>query len=163
MPTTARAKAPTPPRTRYEEDYYTWVNEQVELLRLGRNSEIDTLNVAEELRSHALREKHLLTEALMHVIKYLLRWDSQPKLRSRNWACEVRIQRLHIAELLGDSPGLRSVLAKALASGYFYGRCRALAETEIDEDLLPELCPYSFDQIMTREIEFIPAGNRKRL
>ena len=32
---------PAPPRTRYEDDLYTWVQEQVALLRAGRLAEVD--------------------------------------------------------------------------------------------------------------------------
>ena len=64
------------------------------------------------------------------------------------------IQRRHIEDLFEDSPGLRAVIDDALEDGYFYGRCRALAETDIAMDLLPETCPYSFEQIMMREIAF---------
>ena len=35
--------------TRYEDDLFTWVWEQVALLRAGRLSEVDAINVAEEL------------------------------------------------------------------------------------------------------------------
>ena len=138
----------------YESDYYTWVNEQVALLRAGRLSEIDVETVAEELRSHALREKHLLVDAIMLLTKHLLLWDAQPSRRSRSWAIEVMIQRHHLEDLLDDSPGLRAVIDEALEDGYFYGRCRALAETDIAMDLLPETCPYSFEQMMSREIAF---------
>ena len=46
-PTKAAAKPV--PRTRYEDDLYTWVQKQVALLRAGRHDEVDALNVAEKL------------------------------------------------------------------------------------------------------------------
>ena len=40
---------PQPPATRHDDDLYTWVREQIALLRAGRLSDIDALNIAEEL------------------------------------------------------------------------------------------------------------------
>ena len=44
-----KERAPAKKRTRYEDDLYSWVLEQVALLRAGRLGEIDAENIAEEL------------------------------------------------------------------------------------------------------------------
>lgn len=44
----ATKQRPSAARTRHEDDLYTWVQEQVELLRAGRFADVDAENVAED-------------------------------------------------------------------------------------------------------------------
>ena len=64
----------------------------------------------------------------------------------------MREQRRRIGRLLKRNPGLKSVLAEAIAEGYADGRDRALDETGLPDGALPNVCPYSFEQLMTVEI-----------
>ena len=148
-------KRPHPPKssgTRYEEDYYTWIQEQVALLRAGRVDEVDAENVAEELSDMGKSEFRSLVSGIAVLTQHLLKWDYQSERRSRSWAITVRNQRRHILDDLGDSPGLKGRLDEAIARGYADGRDRALDETGLAESDLPIICPYTFDEMMTREI-----------
>ena len=130
----ATAKTPTPPvpATRYEDDCYTWVHEQVALLRAGRLSEVDALNVAEELGDVAKTIEHQLESAIAVLTQHLLKWDHQSERRSRSWAMTVREQRRRIVRLLKKNPGLKGVLHEAIQEGYLDGRDRASGETNLD-------------------------------
>ena len=144
-----------PPRQtdiRYEDDLYGWVQEQVALLRAKLVTNIDASNIAEELSGvgNELREK--LESAIAILTMHLLKWDHQVSLRSRSWALSVREQRRRIERLLKRNPGLKSVLDEAIVEGYADGRDRALLETGFDDEALPEACPYTFLQIMTRPV-----------
>lgn len=152
MATKTRDKPAAAPRTRYEDDLYTWVQEQVALLRAGRLTEIDALNVAEELEDVAKTEFRSLVSAITIVIQHLLKWDYQTQRRSRSWELSVWEHRGRIEDDLKDSPGLKGRLTEAVERGYKYGRVRALEETKLPDDAIPETCPYSFDDIMTRPI-----------
>ena len=156
MATSTRAKPPTPPRTRYEDDVYTWVLEQVALLQAGRLNEVDALNIAEELADVAKAEFRGLTSAIAMLTQHLLKWDHQPNRRSRSWELSVREQRSRILEAIADSPGLKSRLSDAIERGYRSGRNGALEETKLPDVAMPEACPYSFDEMMTRPIVFEP-------
>jgi hypothetical protein len=162
MPTSTRTKPAAPPRTRYEDDLYTWVQEQVELLRAGRLDEVDALNVAEELSDVGNSELNSLRRALAVLTQHLLKWDHQPGQRSRSWQLAVRQQRRQIRRVLNENPGLKSRLTEAVGDGYDDGRDRALDETGLADDAMPEACPYTFEETMTRPIAYEPKPFRKR-
>jgi Domain of unknown function DUF29 len=163
MATSARAKPPTPPRTRYEDDLYTWVEEQVELLRAGRLSEIDARNIAEELGDVGNEQLDKLESSIEVLTQHLLKWDHQPQRRSRSWELSIREQRRRIVRVLKKNPGLKPQVAEAIVEGYADGRDRAAAEMDISFDILPDLCPFSFDEMMTRPIVYAPKPkSRKR-
>lgn len=68
-----------PPAARYEDDLFTWVQEQVDLLRAGRLSEVDAGNVAEEL-SDVGNELYFRPESAIAVLmQHILKWDHQQK------------------------------------------------------------------------------------
>lgn len=163
MATKAKSRpAAGPARTRYEDDLYTWVQEQVGLLRAGRLSEVDADNVAEELSDVGRSELRSLESAIALLLMHLLKWDHQPRRRSRSWELTVRNQRERIADVLADNPGLRSRLEDAFHRGYKYGRLQALEETRLLDEDLPERCPYSFDEMMTRPIVHEKSQRRRK-
>jgi hypothetical protein len=159
----ARATAKKPPPastsqsgTRYEDDRYIWLNEQVELLRAGRLTELDAHNLAEELGDVAKMIEHQLESSIAVLTQHLLKWDHQPERRSRSWESTIREQRRRIARLIAKNPRLKGALAEALQEGYLDGRDRAIGETNIDKSAFPVSCPYIFEAMMQREIEFAP-------
>jgi len=159
---TAKSKPQGPPSgARHADDLYTWVQEQVVLLRAGRLSEIDAGNIAEELADVGNEQLDKLESAIAVLSLHLLKWDHQSERRSRSWQLSIREQRRRIARLLKRNPGLKPLLAQAIDEGYADGRDRALSETGLDDDALPEVCPYAFDAMMTREIEIPPASRKK--
>jgi Domain of unknown function DUF29 len=167
MATSARAKPQNPPpppsRTRYEDDLYTWVQEQVALLRAGRFDEVDALNVAEELSDVGKSEFRSLQSSIAVLTMHLLKWDYQPARRSISWMATVRELRRSIVRVLKQNPGLKSRLAEALEEGYADGLDRAVSETELDYSVFPEACPYTFDEMMARPVIYQkPAKRAKR-
>lgn len=160
MATRAKTRASdSPPRTRYEDDLYTWVREQVALLRAGRLNEVDALNVAEELSDVGREQYHRLESALAILAMHMLKWEFQPEKRSRSWESTIREQRRRITKLLKKNPGLKSELEEALADAFEDGRDRALAETGLPYDAFPVACPYSFDELMSREVALTSPGD----
>ena len=146
----------TPGGTSYEDDCYTWVQEQVALLKAGRLTELDALNIAEELGDVAKMIEHQLESSIAVLTQHLLKWEYQPDRRSRSWESTIREQRRRISRLLKKNPGVKAALAEALHEGYLDGRDRAIGETNLDKSVFPTSCPYTFDMIMQREIEFTP-------
>ncbi len=138
--------------TSYEDDLYTWVQEQVTLLRAGRLDEIDASNIAEELADVGREQYYRLESAIAVLTMHLLKWDHQPALRLRSWESTVREQRRRISKLLKKNPGLKSDLEEAIADAYEDGRDRASTETSLPYETFPVACPYSFEEMMTREI-----------
>ena len=140
-------------RTRYEDDFYTWVSEQVALLRAGRIEDIDAQNIAEELegvgRSEAAKLRSILRVVLMHMLK----WDQQPEHRTRSWIHSIREQRSRLARLMKDNPGLRPRREEALADADESARMWAADETNLPEDEFPDDCPYDWEDILERPFE----------
>ena len=90
----ARLEGPTrPAATRYEDDLYTWVQEQVALLRAGRLGEIDARDIAEELSDVGKSEYRALESALTLILAHILKSDYQPDRRTRNWDNTIGTQR----------------------------------------------------------------------
>jgi hypothetical protein len=146
------------PRARYDRDLYSWAVEQAALLRSGRVGEADALNIAEELDDVGNEQYDKLESALRLILLHLLKWDHQPDRRSRSWRLSILVQRKHVAKVLRKNPGLKPFISEAIGDAYGVARLEAAKQTHLDEDVFPEQCPYSWDEIMQRTIEW-PAGD----
>jgi hypothetical protein len=144
--------APTddPLRAEYEHDFYSWLMEQARHVRDGRWDALDRDNLAEEIESLGREQFNKLVSALRVLMLHMLKWDHQPSLRSRSWALSIDEQRLEIADVLADNPGLKPRVAEAVARAYRRARIEAARETGLDETAFAETCPYSFNDIVSR-------------
>jgi predicted DNA-binding ribbon-helix-helix protein len=139
-----------PVRADYERDFYSWLMEQARHLREGRFAALDRDNLAEEIESLGREQFNKLVSALRVAMLHMLKWDHQPSLRSRSWVLSIEEQRLEIADVLADNPGLKPRIAEAVARAYRRARIEAAKETGLDETAFPATCPYSFDDIVSR-------------
>jgi hypothetical protein len=143
-------------RARYDRDLYTWAVEQAALLRAGKITEADALNIAEELDDVGNEQYDKLESALRLILLHLLKWEHQPERRSRSWQASIIVQRNHVQKVLRKNPGLKPRIAEAVAEAYRDARVEAGAETGRDYDVFPKSCPYSWDEIMERPIDWPP-------
>lgn len=134
--------------TTYDTDFYTWTQEQAELLRQGRMADIDLKNLIAEIESLGKSEYRAFTSAIYRLTQHLLKWQYQPDLRSRSWLLTIGEQRRQIADLLQENPSFKARLEAALAKGYTDGRKGAAEETGIALYAFPETCPYTWEQLM---------------
>jgi hypothetical protein len=141
---------------RYDEDLYGWAVEQAALLRAGRIAEADALNIAEELDDVGNEQYDKLESALRVILLHLLKWNHQPERRSRSWRNSVMVHRNHVSKVLRKNPGLKPHVADAIAEAYEDARLDAATETDRDEDSFPKSCPYEWDAIMNRAIDWPP-------
>jgi hypothetical protein len=139
-----------PVRAEYERDFYSWLMEQARHLRDGRFDALDRDNLAEEIEALGREQFNKLVSALRVLMLHMLKWDHQTALRSRSWVLSIEEQRLEIADVLADNPGLRPRIAEAIARAYRRARIEAAKESGLDETAFPPACPYSFDDIMSR-------------
>src|ERR1043166_376152 len=91
----------------YHNDFYSWSLEHARLLRGGQWAQIDRENVAEEIESLGREQFNKLESALRVVLMHMLKWDHQPKRRSRSWALSIESQRVEIEHVIADNPGLK--------------------------------------------------------
>ena len=145
-------KAPT----RYSEDTYSWVLEQIALLKAGHRDQIDAENIAEELSDLGNELRFRLESAIAVLCCHLLKWEHQPERRSRSWSLTVAEQRSRIELLLKRNPGLKGTLDEATRVGFASGRRFVLSETDLSAKQLPKDCPYTFAEMMTLKIVFDP-------
>ena len=57
---------------------------------------------------------------------------------------------MEIADVLSDNPGLKPRIGEAVSRAYRRARIEAAKETGLDETAFAETCPYSFDDILSR-------------
>lgn len=152
----------TPARTRYEDDLYTWVLEQVDLLRARRFDEVDVENVAEELSGLAKSDFNALVSTLRVLVMHMLKWDQQPEFRTPSWVYSIREQRRRFERILRQSPGLKPRRDEALMEAYPNARDWAANETHLPLDEFPPHCPYGWDDLLTRPFEVDEAARRPR-
>jgi hypothetical protein len=151
-----QARKPMMPRNsvNYEEDFYGWTVEQSRLLRSGELSAIDVANIAEEIESIGRSDRRELKSRLVVLVAHLLKWGQQPGGRSRSWSATIDEQRLQIEGILGESPSLRPSVAAMLVDAHAIARARAIAETGLADEVFPEACPFTAEEVLSRT--FLP-------
>jgi hypothetical protein len=135
----------------YDRDFYSWSLDQARLLREGQWTQIDRDNVAEEIESLGREQFNKLESAFRVLLMHMLKWDHQPKRRSRIWIISIEEQRLVINHILADNPGLRPRIPEAIERAYQRAILAAAKETKLDEAVFPEALVYSFEDIIERE------------
>lgn len=135
----------------YDRDFYSWSLEQARLIRAGQLAAIDRDNVAEEIESLGREQFNKLESALRVLMLHMLKWDHQPRKRSRSWVLSIEAQRIELEDVLSDNPGLRPRIVEAIGRAYRKARIEAAKETGVDTERFPQTCPYSFDDIVARD------------
>jgi hypothetical protein len=132
----------------YESDFYAWTIEQTRLLQLRKLDHLDFDNLIEEITSLGKQQQQELRNRLGLLIGHLLKWQYQSEKRTRSWQVTIQLQRQEIHDLLQDNPSLKSYLDKALLQSFRLGLAQVLSETPISKKVLPEVCPYSFSELL---------------
>jgi len=141
-------------RVLYQEDYYGWLQENAQLIREKRFSELDVDNIVEELESMGKSEKRELSNRLTVLLTHLLKWQYQTVKRSTSRRNTVAVQRIDIRELLEDSPSLRNEISDKIETAYEKAKLAAEVETGIEKQNFPATCPFSPEQILDEN--FLP-------
>jgi hypothetical protein len=145
------APADAPMRTDYNRDFYSWLMEQARHVREGRWDALDRDNLAEEIESLGREQFNKLESALRVLMLHMLKWDYQPAKRGRSWWASIGEQRLRLEDVLTDNPGLRPRIDEAITRAYRRARLRAIKETKLEPKIFPDACPYSWDEIVSRD------------
>ena len=135
----------------YAEDYAAWLDTQIALMRADRWDQVDKENLLDEVESLGRSDFKSFVSAIRVALVHMLKWDHQPERRTRSWQASIIEQRKQIEEELTDSPSYRRRITEATERAYSTARPRASGETNLPLSVFPEICPYDWDTIMTRE------------
>ena len=141
----------------YKTDFYAWTQEQVSLLTTQQWDQLDTINLIEEIETLGRKERQELRNRLGILLGHLLKWQFQADKRSNSWLGTIREQRIQIKLLLSDSPSLKPYLDEVFLTAYELGLALAIRETQLGEQVFPEICPYTSEQALNPE--FLPESN----
>lgn len=133
----------------YDQDFYAWLLKSAELLRNKQFSSLDVENIAEELEGMARSDQRQLVNRFAVLLAHLLKWQFQPEKRSKSWSRTIKEQRKRINLLLKDSPSLKHKIQERVNDAYEIAILSAANETGLDEDVFPESCEYSLDEILS--------------
>lgn len=139
-----------------EEDYAAWLQAQIALLRDRRFAELDVEHLADEVGDLGISEYKSFESAIFLVLFHMLKWDYQIERRSRSWRTTINTQRGAIIRGLKQSPSLKARKLEALEDSYQDARLKQETQTGVPAERLPDTCPYSWDDLMTRLHDFDP-------
>jgi hypothetical protein len=138
----------------YERDFCLWVEEQARLLRAGRLEQLDVGNLLDEIEDLSISRKHAVTSNLVVILNHLLKYQFQPRRRSRSWLASIAEHRRRLRKEFQHAPSLRGYAREQFQECYQDGRRQALIETGLQENALPSAPTYTFDQ--TLDPDFLP-------
>lgn len=139
--------------TRYEQDFYTWTQEQADALRSASFETLDLTHLADEIEDMGRSEQRALASRLAIIVAHLLKLQIQTErtpTNEKSWRNSVGTQRRQVQRHLNKNPGLKNptILKEALESAWDDGRDLAIRETSLDPDRFPVECVYSLDQLI---------------
>jgi hypothetical protein len=85
---------------------------------------------------------------------HLLKWQLQPRRRSRSCNDTIISQRIEIDGILGQSPSLLPKICDYLVENYKDAVRLAVIETGLPVDRFPGECPFTVEQLL--DPEFLP-------
>jgi hypothetical protein len=142
------AKALERPRALYDEDLLAWAERQAAHLRAGQLDRLDVEHLIEELEAMAGKLRRELKNRLRILLAHLLKWQAQPKRRSRSWAATIAEQRDQIEALLEENPSLRHDLDETARRVYPRAIRLAAIETGLPQHAFPRELPYATADIL---------------
>jgi hypothetical protein len=142
------------PETLYNRDFYLWTQRTAKLLAEGKFSDLDIVNLVEEIESMGRNEKRELKNCLIVLLMHLLKWKYQPGKRSESWRSTISDRRIYLELLLEDSPSLKPFLPEVFDKCYQKARLKAASETGIRQDIFPVQSPFTLEE--TLSFEYLP-------
>jgi hypothetical protein len=134
--------------TLYEQDETAWLEAMAGLLRSGTYADLDHVHLLEYLTDMAKRDRREVESRLTVLIAHVLKWVHQPDHRSRSWLASIIEQRQELERLAGHE-ALRNHAQAVLADVYRDAVERAVAETGLSPEELPEECRYSLEELLS--------------
>ena len=135
----------------YDVDETAWLDVMSDLVREGRLDDLDLLHLGEYLSDMAASDRREVESRLTILMMHVLKWLHQTDKRTSSWRRTISEQRKELGRLL-KSGALRQHAEAALPEMYTDAVELAADETELPEDTFPSQCPWTLDQILSREV-----------
>lgn len=132
----------------YEQDCCAWVEVQIELLKKGYFDKLDIENIIEELVSVGNSERNKLVSHLVILMLHMLKIKYQPCRKSKLWDLSIKNARYCALNTLKKNSSLKSSLPYLFEEAYFSARLEAAKETGQEEEMFPEICPWTVEEIL---------------
>jgi hypothetical protein len=141
----------------YQGDVVAWANQQAAFLRARNFAALDWENLAEEIEDVGKSEKRELMSRMSILLAHLLKWQYQSGRSGTSWERTIKEQRASIKEALAETPSLVGSLSDPVWQRRAWGDAiaKAFKETGIAEDIFPENCPWTMEQVLAPD--FFPA------
>lgn len=140
----------------YDKDFVAWADQQALLLEQERWSELDLINLIEEVRDLGRQERNAIESQLTRLLLHLLKWQYQPENRGSSWEVSIKDSRKQIRRLVKKYPVLSKHIRMedVLYRCYSDAREDAADETGLPINTFPLDCRYTLEQAL--EQDFLP-------
>ena len=127
----------------YERDYYLWLLHTAQLIKNGKFSELDAVNLIEEIEDMGRSEKRAVKSNLIIVLLHLLKYKYQPAKRTNSWKSSVREHRRRLRDDFKTSPSLKRYFKEVFSECYQDAREQAADETGLSINFFPIASPFT--------------------
>ncbi|WP_354635957.1 DUF29 domain-containing protein [Planktothricoides raciborskii] len=141
----------------YEQDFYLWLQTNINLLKEGNFAEIDLENLLEELESMGRSDKNALKSNLRILLMHLLKYKYQHEKLTNSWNYTIREHRIRLEDTFKTSPSLYRFFEDIFNESYQDARELAAAETGLSIQIFPPESPFTKEEVLNPE--FLPADN----
>jgi Domain of unknown function DUF29 len=147
----SRTVKKTAPSSLYETDFHAWSQTQAKAIVEQRWSDVDAVNVADEIGSLGRELEREIADRLEILLSYLLKWRHLPEYRGFAWKENINRQRRELEELFSENPSLRGRRNRYVAGAYEDARRRLRYETYFFSTDFPASCPFTAEQVVDSE------------
>lgn len=132
----------------YESDETAWLEQMSKLIDERRYAELDYKHLGEFLLDMAKRDRREVLHRLTTLLTHLLKWEHQPRKRSRSWESTILTQRHELQDLL-ESRTLEHYALEILPKAYARALKQAATETGLAQQRFPQECPYTLAELLS--------------
>jgi hypothetical protein len=139
----------------YEQDFYLWLQTNINLLKEGKFAEIDLENLLEELESMGRSDKNALKSNLKILLMHLLKYKYQPEKRTNSWRYNIIEHRQRLRDTFKTSPSLYRFFEEIFNEAYQDARELAAGETGLSIKIFPPESPFTVEEVLNPD--FLPS------
>ncbi|OKH35702.1 hypothetical protein NIES2119_19590 [[Phormidium ambiguum] IAM M-71] len=139
----------------YEQDFYLWLQTNINLLKQGKFTEIDLENLLEELESMGRSDKNALKSNLRVLLMHLLKYKYQPEKQTNSRLYTIIEHRIRLEDAFKTSPSLYRFFEGIFSESYQNARKLAAGETGLSIEIFPPESPFTVEEVL--HADFLPS------